>query len=115
VSLGHERRAALMTGGDDPDPGVAQAVEQAEERLAGHREGVADPSRAQGIGHEPAHGPRPGVFGLEGGGRIGLGRPDGLVGRLDRLGGRLDLGLRRLGRRHALARRDVVRHPYAIG
>ena len=42
VGLGHERGAALVARGDDADAGVAEALEQAEEALAGHREGVAD-------------------------------------------------------------------------
>ena len=58
VRLGHERGAALVAGGDDPDPGVAERIEQPEERLAGDRERVADAGRAQGVGDEPADRPR---------------------------------------------------------
>ena len=61
VGLGHERRRTLVAGGDDADAGVAEGVEEAEERLAGHREGVADAGAAQGVGDEAPDGPRPGV------------------------------------------------------
>ena len=49
---------ALVAGGDDPDPGRVEALEQAEEALAGHGEGVADAGGAKGVRDEPADGAR---------------------------------------------------------
>ena len=60
VRLGHERGGALVARRDDADPGGLEGVEQAEERLAGHGEGVADAGRAERVGDEPADGPRSG-------------------------------------------------------
>ena len=57
VGLGHERGGALVAGGDDPDAGGVEALEQAEEALAGHGEGVADADGAEGVRDEPADGP----------------------------------------------------------
>ena len=78
---------ALVAGRDDPDPGPFERVEQAEERLAGNREGVPDAGRAEGVGDEPADGPRPGVgHRLEvGGSRWSAGTAG--VGGVGRLGG----------------------------
>ena len=78
VGLGHERRAALVTRRHDPDAGVTEGVEQAEERLAGHGEGVADAGGAQRVGDEPTHGP-----GTDGGLDFGRG---GVLGRIGVLG-----------------------------
>ena len=59
VGLRHERGPALVTRRHDPDARVPEGVQQAEERLARHGEGVADAGRPQGIGDEPPHGPGP--------------------------------------------------------
>ena len=61
VGLRHERGRALVARGDDADPGRLEALEQAEEALAGHRERVADAGGPQGVGDEPADGPRAGL------------------------------------------------------
>ena len=57
VGLGHERGAALVASGDDADAGIAERIEEAEERFAGHGERVADAGAAQGVGDEAADGP----------------------------------------------------------
>ena len=118
VGLGHERGRALVARGDDPDAGVAERVEQPEERLAGDGEGVADPGRAQGVGDQPADGPRCVRIGcLRGRGVVvlGRGRVSGLAlggrrfgGRARRLGVRLRCR-RRVGDRLRLRRRPRVR------
>ena len=61
VRLGHERRRALVAGRHDADAGPFERVEEAEEGLAGHGEGVPDAGRPEGVGDEPADGPRAGV------------------------------------------------------
>ena len=53
MGLGHERGRALVTGRDDADAGGFERIEQTEEGLTGHREGIADTGRAQRIGDEP--------------------------------------------------------------
>jgi hypothetical protein len=110
VGLGHERGAALVSGRDDPDPRVAQPLEEPEEALARHGERVADAGGAQGVGDEAPD--RPGTVGFTpglgrrrlGGRGLGLG---GRVGALCWLGLGLNarLGLAcRLGLRRGLAR-----------
>ena len=64
--------------GDDPDPGVAERVEEAEERLARDGEGVADAGGAQGVGDGAPDGARRGGLG-DGFDRGGLGGARGLV------------------------------------
>ena len=82
VRLGHERRGAFVAGRDDADAGPFERVEEAEEGLAGHREGVPDAGRPERVGDEPADGPRPGVDDrLEVGWSHGVGRSAG-VGEL---------------------------------
>ena len=61
MGLGHERRATLVTRGDDPDPGALERVEQAQERFARDGERVAHAGRPQRIGDEPSDRPRSGV------------------------------------------------------
>ena len=61
VGLGHERRGALVAGRHDADAGAFERVEQAEEGLAGHGEGIPDAGRPEGVGDEPADRPRAGV------------------------------------------------------
>ena len=51
--------AALVPCGDDADAGITKTVEEAEERLAGHGERVADTGSPECVGDEPADGPRP--------------------------------------------------------
>ena len=98
MRLGHERGRAFVACRDDADPGALEGIEQAEERLARDREGVADAGRAQRVGDEPADGPR--AFcddGCEVRSRHSLGRLG--VGRGLGLGLRLGLSLcGRLGR-----------------
>ena len=97
VGIGHERGAVLMAGCDDPDAGVLDALEQAQEALARHGERKADTRRAERIGDEAAHRPRPGRRrGLSGGFQLGV----GTLLRRRGLGGRLGL---RLGFRARLA------------
>ena len=57
MRLGHERGPALVAGRDDPDAGLRQGVEQAEEALAGHGEGDRHAGRVERIGDEPTDGP----------------------------------------------------------
>ena len=71
VGLGHERRRSLVAGADDPDAGRVEALEQAEEALAGHGERVADADGAEGVGDEPA----------DGSGGLGFGLPARARGR----------------------------------
>ena len=86
-------------------PAAFERVEQAEEGLAGHGEGVPDAGRAERVGDEPADGPRAGVDDrLEVGRSHGVGRSGGVGGarrrarRLGSVGRRLGVG-RRVGRR----------------
>ena len=60
MRLGHERRGSLVTARDDADAGGFEGIEQPEEGLAGHREGVADTGGAQRIGDEPTDRSLPG-------------------------------------------------------
>ena len=76
--------AALVTGRHDADAGVAQGVEQPEERLAGHREGVPDAGGTQRIGDEPPDRPRA-DGGLDLGHDLGTGPVGRHLDRLDRL------------------------------
>ena len=93
VRLRHEGRAALVTSRHDPDAGVAQGIQQPQERLAGHREGIPDTGGTQHIGDEPPNGPR-----ADRGQDLGCDLDTGRGGRhlagsaagLDGLGGRLD-------------------------
>ena len=48
MGLGHEGRGALVAGRHDPDPDIAERIEQAEERFAGHGERVPDAGSTQG-------------------------------------------------------------------
>ena len=82
VRLGHERGAALVARGDDPDPGALERVEQAQERFAGDRERVAHAGRAEGVGDEPADGPWSGsATGSRSGAAGSAARSAGSVGR----------------------------------
>ena len=103
VRLGHEGGATLMARGDDADTGITERVEEAEERFAGDREGVADAGAAQRVGNEAPDGARA----LGGGGFGGGGFGSRRLARL-RFGGRRLTGLdsRRLtGRSRRLHRR----------
>jgi hypothetical protein len=131
MGLGHERGCALVAGADDPDAGRVEALEEAEEALAGHGERVAHADRAKGIGDvtpDCASGfrlrlRRGGLqLGLGGGqfGRglerhVGFGLGLGLGGEFgDRfgLGSRFDrLRLLRIGR---LRLRNVLRRPGSL-
>ncbi len=59
MRLGHERRRALVARRDDADAGIAERIEQAQERFPRDRERDADPGAAKGIGDESTDGPRP--------------------------------------------------------
>ena len=64
VGLGHERGGALVASRDDADARLVEPLEQAEEALAGHGEGVPDADRSEGVRDEAADGPsRGGVAG----------------------------------------------------
>ncbi len=67
----------------DADAGCLEAFEQAEEALAGDREGVAHAGGAQRIGDEPPDGARAGWFGGLGVGRVCA---NGLLGRVCAMG-----------------------------
>ena len=60
VGFGHEGGTTLVAGRDDADAGLAETVEQAQERFAGHRERVAHACGAECIRDEPTHRPWPG-------------------------------------------------------
>ena len=106
VGLGHERGAALVPRRDDPDPGVAERVEQAEERLARNGERVAHAGGPQGVGDEPPDGPRAGPRLDLRRGRLGLGLgvivPSASIG-LDPASGRRAAHRRAAHRRRASA------------
>ena len=116
VRFGHERGRAFVTRRDDPDPGALEGIEQAQERLAGHGEGVSDARGTEDVGDVAAD--RPGTFGHRrfevgfrcrfGGGRVlgvgcrfGVGCCFGIGGRF--VGWRL-IGALGLGDRHHLGR-----------
>ena len=101
MSLGHERGGTLVPGGDDPDAGVLEDVEQPEERLSGHREGVPDARGAESVGDEPAHRPRSGLRG-----DLGFGFLDGLGWRDGLRSVRGDIGCRFIRRRFDWRRFD---------
>ena len=122
VGLGHERGGALVARGDDPDAGGVEALEQAEEALAGHGEGVADADGAEGVGDEPTDGPgrrrqrlRSGLGGrgLARLARLGVGRRLGRLRRA-RLGGG-SIGARPRLRRLARLRLGGVRPRSGVG
>jgi enoyl-CoA hydratase/carnithine racemase len=107
VGLGHERRGAFVARRHDADAGAFERVEQAQKGLAGHGEGIPDAGRAEGVGDEPADGPRAGVDDrFEVGRSHGVGRSGGVGRRLDtrvRLGGHgLGVVVCRVGRRHVV-------------
>ena len=58
MGLGHECRAALVTGRDHADPHGRQRIEETEEALARDRERRGHAGRSERVGDEPADGPR---------------------------------------------------------
>ena len=95
VGLGHERGGALVAGGDDPDPGALEGVEQAEERLARDGEGVADAGRAEAsaMKRPTVRGPSATAGSRSGSARrarlgVGLGRRSSALGFGHRVAGR---------------------------
>ena len=85
VGLGHECCAALVSRGDDPDPGVAERIQDAKEGLARNGEGVPDARGSQRVGDEPPDGSRTRRD------RFGFRLPRARVREVGRLGDVVDL------------------------